>query len=126
MALDWPTFPCEKDPEVEIIGGRTETLESEAGTVWPLSLWTGTRYRFTFNYRGLRSNRAAPGDLSAYSEIGAVVYLIQQLQGGAGLVNVVNPLTGSPVLCRLESDGYSFQKVAKCPWYKGTVSFRSV
>lgn len=122
----WPTFPCEREPEVEIIGGRTVNFETEAGTVWPLSLWTGPKMRFSFNYRGLRANRAAPAPYAPASEIATVVNLVADLEGAAGLVYVINPIDGLPVLCRLEADSASFRKVPKTTWYAGSVSFISV
>lgn len=121
----WPTFPCEREPEVEVIGGKTLTFRSEGGATCTRSLSTASKFRFTFSYRGLRTSHAAPAPYADRSEVAAAVYLVQELKGAAGLVYVVNPLDGQPVLCRLEADSVVFKKVPKCSWYQGTVSFVS-
>lgn len=123
----WPTFSGHDGaPKVDVIGGKTQVFTSEAGTKWPLGIWDAGRYRFTFGYAGLRTDKMAPAPYGSQSEAACAVNLILTLKGGFGLVYVVNPLDGQTYLCRMVADSASFEKVPKCPWYKCSVQFETV
>lgn len=133
----WPTFSGpDGAPEVEIIGGRTQVFESQAGTKYPVKLWTTARYRFTFRYNGLRTDTLAPAPYnvggawggSGLTEVQCVLYLLGQTQlaGSFGLIDVVNPIDSATYSCRLESDSVKLTKEVGAPWYKAEISFMQV
>lgn len=122
----WPSsFLTDGSPEVTRID-KNIVNTSQGGREFTLNLWPVPRFRYTFHYVGLREFVAAPAPLQAYSEVGAVLYLVDCLKGTFGQCYVTDPATKRSVLCRLASDELTITRDESAPWWRGSVSFISV
>jgi hypothetical protein len=126
MSIAWPSFPGQAGrPSVEAIN-KNIIFESLGGQEVRVNVWPTGRYRFTFRYNGLRTLVAAPSPWAAYSEVGAVLYLIAQAKGAYDTFTFTDPVLGA-ITARMDTDSTMLDADPDgAPWYSGQVVFISI
>jgi hypothetical protein len=78
--------------------------ESISGKEQRVSWESTPRYRYRITYEFLRDNVSAPSPFGAYSELDAVIYIVDQCRGGWDFFAYTDPVDGTSRNVRLDGD----------------------